>query len=184
MDTILRTYKTDLEDRVLFYDGDSVTSPETLIRYVEMGLDTSGIYPDVLNSEIEQYNRISPRNKQIKLKTELSEFSVAWKIPTNINVVEYVIDCWEKHLDGKRYSEDEISKRECRIRDELALFKKNKLFPILQAIIYIINTLRQNKVVWGVGRGSSVSSYVLYLIGVHDVDSVKYELDFSDFIRD
>ena len=48
---------------------------------------------------------------------------------------------------------------------------------------YIIDTLRENNIVWGVGRGSSVSSYMLYLIGVHKVDSIKYNLNINEFIR-
>jgi DNA polymerase III alpha subunit len=55
--------------------------------------------------------------------------------------------------------------------------------PILRAITYVINTLQDKNIVWGVGRGSSVSSYVLYILGVHDVDSVKYNLDIADFLR-
>jgi DNA polymerase III alpha subunit len=38
--------------------------------------------------------------------------------------------------------------------------------------------------VWGIGRGSSVSSYVLYVLGVHDVDSYAYDLDIGDFLHD
>jgi DNA polymerase III alpha subunit len=48
---------------------------------------------------------------------------------------------------------------------------------------YIVDTLRDNKIIWGVGRGSSVSSYVLYLLGVHRIDSLKYQLDYREFLR-
>jgi len=43
--------------------------------------------------------------------------------------------------------------------------------------------MRKNNLVWGVGRGSSVSSYLLYLIGVHKVDSYKYRLDIKEFLK-
>ena len=33
-----------------------------------------------------------------------------------------------------------------------------------------VDFMRENNIVWGVGRGSSVASYVLYLIGVHRID--------------
>jgi DNA polymerase III alpha subunit len=48
---------------------------------------------------------------------------------------------------------------------------------------YLVDTLRKNNVVWGVGRGSSVASYILYLIGVHKVDSIKYNLDINEFLK-
>jgi DNA polymerase III alpha subunit len=43
--------------------------------------------------------------------------------------------------------------------------------------------MHQNNVVWGVGRGSSVASYVLYLLGVHKIDSLKYNLDIHEFLK-
>jgi DNA polymerase III alpha subunit len=40
-----------------------------------------------------------------------------------------------------------------------------------------------NRLIWGVGRGSSVASYVLYLLGVHRIDSMYYELNPEEFLR-
>lgn len=71
-----------------------------------------------------------------------------------------------------------------RVEMELAEYKARNLFPVLRSIIYIINTLRKHNLVWGVGRGSSVASYVLYLIGVHKVNSLKYNLDIREFLKD
>ena len=48
---------------------------------------------------------------------------------------------------------------------------------------YLVDTMRENNVVWGVGRGSSVASYILYLLGVHKVDSIKYGLDIHEFLK-
>jgi DNA polymerase III alpha subunit len=48
---------------------------------------------------------------------------------------------------------------------------------------YVVDTLRNNQVVWGVGRGSSVASYVLFIIGVHKIDSVKYKLPINEFFK-
>jgi DNA polymerase III alpha subunit len=70
-----------------------------------------------------------------------------------------------------------------RVEEELALFKARNLFPILQLLIYIVDTMRKHKLVWGVGRGSSVASYCLYLIGVHKIDSVKYNLNIREFLK-
>jgi DNA polymerase III alpha subunit len=54
---------------------------------------------------------------------------------------------------------------------------------VLKAMKYLVDTFRENNIVWGVGRGSSVASYALYLIGVHKVDSVKYELPITEFFK-
>jgi DNA polymerase III alpha subunit len=71
-----------------------------------------------------------------------------------------------------------------RTEKELELFRKNGMIPVLQAMKYIVDTLRSNNIIWGVGRGSSVASYVLYLIGVHKVDSIKYNLPIEEFFKE
>ena len=70
-----------------------------------------------------------------------------------------------------------------RVEEELALYKARNLYPVLQLMIYIVDTMRKNNLVWGVGRGSSVASYVLYLIGVHKIDSIKYNLNIKEFLK-
>lgn len=70
-----------------------------------------------------------------------------------------------------------------RVAQELELFQKHNMMPVLKAIKYVVDTLRANNVVWGVGRGSSVASYVLYLIGVHKIDSIKYKLPIDEFFK-
>jgi DNA polymerase III alpha subunit len=70
-----------------------------------------------------------------------------------------------------------------RVGEELLLYVERDLIPLLQYLKYIVDTMRVNKVVWGVGRGSSVSSYVLYLLGVHRIDSMYYDLDIKDFLK-
>jgi DNA polymerase III alpha subunit len=70
-----------------------------------------------------------------------------------------------------------------RVEQELEEYEKRGLYPLLRFMIYLVDTLRENDIVWGVGRGSSVASYVLYLIGVHRIDSIKYDLDYKEFFR-
>lgn len=70
-----------------------------------------------------------------------------------------------------------------RVSEELEAFIKHKMLDLLFVLKYIVDTLRANNIVWGVGRGSSVASYVLYLLGVHKIDSMKYNLDWREFLR-
>jgi DNA polymerase III alpha subunit len=70
-----------------------------------------------------------------------------------------------------------------RVVEELRLFAKYDMIPMLKTMKYIVDTLRANNVVWGVGRGSSVASYVLYLLGVHRINSMYYNLDIAEFLR-
>lgn len=70
-----------------------------------------------------------------------------------------------------------------RCGQELLLYQERNLFDLLRYLKYLVDLMTQNRLIWGVGRGSSVSSYVLYKLGVHRVDSLYYELDPTEFLR-
>ena len=70
-----------------------------------------------------------------------------------------------------------------RVEQELTEYEKRGMADLLRYMIYLVDFMRENDIVWGVGRGSSVASYVLYLIGVHKINSIKYELDWREFLR-
>lgn len=70
-----------------------------------------------------------------------------------------------------------------RVGEELLEYDKRNLFDLLRYLKYFVDTMRVNGVVWGLGRGSSVASYVLYLIGVHKINSMYYDLDIGEFLR-
>jgi DNA polymerase III alpha subunit len=70
-----------------------------------------------------------------------------------------------------------------RVDEELTLFIQHGMFDLLFYLKYLIDTMREHKIVWGVGRGSSVASYVLYLLGIHKIDSIKYKLDIKEFLK-
>lgn len=70
-----------------------------------------------------------------------------------------------------------------RLIDELQEFRERNMLELLRWLKYFVDTCRKNGILWGVGRGSSVSSYVLYLIGVHKIDPIKYNLDWREFLR-
>jgi DNA polymerase III alpha subunit len=70
-----------------------------------------------------------------------------------------------------------------RVSEELEAFIKHGMMDLLYYLKYLVDTLEEKNILWGVGRGSSVASYVLYLIGVHSIDSMKYNLDWREFLR-
>ena len=89
-----------------------------------------------------------------------------------------------KLLDIEKYLVTQCPEQNyTRLAEELALFEQNNMIPVLKTMKYVVDTLRSNNIVWGVGRGSSVSSYVLYLIGIHKIDSVKYALPIDEFFK-
>jgi|TARA_R110000850_G_scaffold186234_1_gene312174 DNA polymerase III alpha subunit len=90
-----------------------------------------------------------------------------------------------KDMDISKYLQDKCKTQEELVRyfEEYAEFNKREMLPLLRYMVYLVDFMRENNIVWGVGRGSSVASYVLYLIGVHKVNSIQFGLDWREFLR-
>lgn len=99
---------------------------------------------------------------------------INWKMPDeykNLDIVKYILDLCQTDEERQRVGE------------ELLLYVDRDLLPLLQFLKYMVDIMRKYNIVWGVGRGSSVSSYVLYLLGIHKINSMYYGLDIHDFLR-
>ena len=70
-----------------------------------------------------------------------------------------------------------------RAGEELLLYQERNLFNLLRYLKYLVDVMKKNHLIWGVGRGSSLASYVLYLLGVHRINSMYYDLDPREFLR-
>ena len=100
-----------------------------------------------------------------------------WFMPDeykDINVFEYVLG--KAETPCPHHIQD-------RIWEELHEYKNRGMVDLLRYMIYLVDFMRENDIVWGVGRGSSVASYVLYLIGVHKINSIQFDLDWREFLR-
>ena len=97
-----------------------------------------------------------------------------WLMPDeykNLGIAEYVLGLCESEAALQRVGE------------ELLLYQARDLFDLLKYLKFLVDVMTQNNLIWGVGRGSSVSSYVLYLLKVHKIDSLHYNLDIAEFLR-
>jgi DNA polymerase III alpha subunit len=113
---------------------------------------------------------------------ELEQIASDIEYSKDFNIPEYYKDIdVEDYI--RRLVPEADAKRKARVEEELEIFKARNLYPILQLLIYIVDTMRKHNIVWGVGRGSSVASYCLYLIGIHKIDSLKYNLDIREFLK-
>ena len=97
-----------------------------------------------------------------------------WSIPD-----EYLAIDVDSYLLGRCENEEQYD----RVELELNEFKKRDLSVVLNLMIYLVDYFTENNIVWGVGRGSSVASFCLYLIGINRVNSLEYELDIKEFFK-
>lgn len=114
---------------------------------------------------------------EIKTKEEAIDHTKnqnVWLMPNEyqeLDIEEYIINLCKTE-------EEQI-----RVVDELHEYDSRDLYNLLRFLVYLVNTMKKNNIIYGIGRGSSVSSYCLYLIGVHRVNSLKYNLDIKEFLK-
>lgn len=97
-----------------------------------------------------------------------------WHMPDSyktMDIAAHVLDLCDTDAELQRCGE------------ELILYQERGLMDLLCYLRYLVDVMRENHVIWGVGRGSSVASFVLYKLGVHRINSLYYELDPKEFLR-
>ena len=114
----------------------------------------------------------------ININQTVEEFDkhnqVNWNMPDeykNLNVVQHILDLCDDDAELQRCGE------------ELLLYQDHKLFNLLRYLIFLVHTAAKNNIIMGVGRGSSVASFVLYKIKVHRINSMFYNLSIDEFLR-
>ena len=126
-----------------------------------------------------------------QLETQLG-FKFLEPYETHFEVSDYDSACqqnWFMPDEYKKMDIEEFLVNQCpeenyqRLAEELQEFRTRNMLDLLRWLKYFVDTCTKENVVWGVGRGSSVASYALYLIGVHSIDPIKYNLDWQEFLR-
>ncbi len=147
-------YKGKLDlDDILVEPSDDILKFETAANISLKKLD-----PNIYNISLEDFDKVMQND---------------WLIPDEYKAMD--IEGFLVHVCPKENYQ--------RLIEELQEFRTRNMLPLLRALKYLVDTLRKNNIIWGVGRGSSVASYVLFLLGVHKIDSIKYNLDWREFLR-
>ena len=130
-------------------------------QYQELLLSNTTVFLDIPDEKlsVEEFHKKSAQEWLLPLEFQ------------TINVYNWLL--------AKCKTEEEID----RVKEEYILFEERELVMLLRLFIYLVEYMRKNELIWGVGRGSSVSSFCLYLIGIHRVNSLKFGLDIKDFLK-
>jgi DNA polymerase III alpha subunit len=169
--------KTDQYGQIIYSEAD-------LVNMVMRGVTVDHLKGMLVDSDID-LERASAYLQQVPELVEyaltdmtVEEFDImkqnTWHMPDeykNLDIAEYILSLCD--------SDNKLQ----RCGQELLLFQERNLFDLLRYLKYLVDTLRSHRMIWGVGRGSSVASYVLYLLGVHRIDSIYYDLEPTEFLR-
>ncbi len=178
---------TQLNGRIAWFDGTSSFELDALYDYLLSGKPIdSDVFITDFSKEIRQFNSLNP-NTPLEKKTEVAPYDLSWNIPDyykTIDISKFILTKLLEELNTSNdFTQGDIDERISRVQHELELYKEYNMTDILKVVAYIVDEFKKNNVVWGTGRGSSCCSYCLYLIGLHDVDSIKYDLSLTEFFR-
>jgi DNA polymerase III subunit alpha len=155
----------------LVMQGRPIQSMSNMLVDASVNLEKSALLLDCIPSLI-NYDTL------INLSESLEDFDrrlqQTWHMPQqykDMDIAQYILNLCKTDAELQRCGQ------------ELLLYQERDLFDLLRFLKYLVDTMTKNHVIWGVGRGSSVASYVLYKLGVHRIDSMFYDLDPSEFLR-
>lgn len=168
---------TVLKDRLLLGDGTSVVEPTAVYEMLLRGVPPSKIQLTEPSADTIKFNQRS--DVELKEFSEVSlTFTPKWLIPEfylNLDLTEY----FAIKIIEKKLTDEQIN----RVAEELNQVQIFNFENGLRTIIYVVDTFNNKHQLWGIGRGSSCASYLLYLIGLHQVDPLKYNIHWSEFFH-
>ena len=143
------------------------------------------VHRNTINEDIKFWNRKQPDDK-ITIWKDDGEFcgpdetTFEWNIPKKylkLDIEELAAEKFaEMGFDGNTVYED-------RLVWELGQMRKQEMYPFIRCLVYVIDEFRKHDILWGVGRGSSCSSLVMFILGINRVDPIKYNIDPKEFFK-
>lgn len=170
----------NLGNRIIDNEGNVVYFPNALIELLYNGEIPSEILFPKDDPDVMAFNKNSYENfddiyytlpQSVKSVEERKKF---WFYPDYYND----IDLYEYFLNLCQ-SEEEKN----RVIEELQIYQEKGFDNFLRCCIFLSDKIKENDWVVGVGRGSSCASYLLYLLKIHLVDSLKYKLNVREFLK-
>lgn len=152
---------------------------DLLYQYPDLDLKRFNVVdPEIFNYAVGLLYADIPKLKQFNQTHDIKEFDnhnqKHWLMPADyyeLDIAEWVLNQCSNDAELQRCGE------------ELLLYQERDAFNLLRYLKYLVDTMQKHNIVWGVGRGSSVASFVLYKIGVHRINSMYYDLDPREFLK-
>ncbi|HRY82771.1 MAG TPA: DNA polymerase III subunit alpha [Candidatus Moranbacteria bacterium] len=118
-------------------------------------------------------------NLKIKLgEIQLPEFDV----PEGYNAETYLLKLTKEGFQ-KKFGGEATEEHQQRMDYELSVIKKTGFASYFLIVQDFVNWARSQGIVVGPGRGSAAGSFVSYLIGITNIDPIKYDLLFERFLN-
>ncbi len=184
----MRKLETELKDRTLRFDGVSIVHPDSVASALARGLRPSDLRVTEVNEDVETFNANVVEGDRLNLAApEPISIPMIWQLPNEyktFDVQERVFNEFFQRLPSLGYTSDQEDIAVRRLADEIAEVETRGMMDFMRTIVFVLDTFRMRNIVWGVGRGSSCACYILFILGLHVVDCVKYEVPMNEFFHD
>ena len=107
----------------------------------------------------------------------------AYEPPAGMDQNQYLRHICQQGLSGRYGSEAESSTIQERLERELGLLEKQGFVNYFLIVWDFINWAKSKGIPVGPGRGSAAGSMVAYLMGITDIDPIKFKLLFERFLN-
>lgn len=184
----MKELASQLTDRKLRFDGVSEVEPDQLARFLLLGVPPSLLRVTEETEDVVKFNEQVSAEEQVKaVQREPVQLDMSWQLPEDyqqLDLADYILTKFEERLPELGYSEELLAIAAARIEHELEEVERRGMIEFMRTVIFIIDEMRRTGVIWGVGRGSSCASYLLFLIGLHVVDCVTMDIPAEEFYHD
>ena len=179
---------TKLNDRILRFDGVSIIEANQVQDLLLRGAKPAQLRVLVETPEVLQFNQnVADTDRLQEFMVQPINFKFDWKLPReylSLDVDQHVSEVFGERLAGLKYDSAQCDAAITRVALELQGFRARGLYDLLRVIIYVLHRFRETGQVWGVGRGSSCASYILFLLGLHVVDPIVFDVPLEEFMHD
>lgn len=164
-------------NRLITRSGKSVVSSETLALRIALGYDTSHLVtPESEDTEKFEYKT----GKSIKFMEEHDNPPEPKEQTEGYQEkVDYIL---EAVRESDRFSGDE--KELNRLDEEMEYFFKTGNIHFVYDVLKLIERFKKEDTLWGVGRGSSCASFLMYVLGINDVNPLIYNISFTEMTKE
>lgn len=155
----------------LLMQGRTVESLKNMRVDASVDLEKASLLLDCIPALV-NYNTLNDEQETIEEFDQ--RLQKTWHMPQDykeMDIAKYILEQCNNEAELQRCGQ------------ELLLFQERGLFDLLKFLKYLVDTMTEHRVIWGVGRGSSVASYVLFKLKVHRIDSLYYNLEPTEFLR-
>ena len=164
--------------RILLVDGTSLVGVDTYVKELLKNGDEPSWAKVVECEDSRLYDFFYDKKISFDEDSYEDRLSPAKHVTTeeDVNSLMSIIE------NSDRYDSSDSQNK--RLTKELDFFGRTGNIPFLLSVYDLVEYFRENDIVWGVGRGSACASLILFLLGVHDVDPLKYSIKFSELSKD